>query len=65
MAPRGRFELPTFRLTAERSTIELPGNVLILLHSIGSFKLSWVGARVYGFQRSKRTLGMMYRGFLN
>jgi hypothetical protein len=26
MAPRGRFELPTFRLTAERSTIELPGN---------------------------------------
>ena len=26
VAPRGRFELPTFRLTAERSTIELPGN---------------------------------------
>ena len=39
MAPRGRFELPTFRLTAERSTIELPGNVLILLWLTGSFKL--------------------------
>ena len=26
LAPRGRFELPTFRLTAERSTVELPGN---------------------------------------
>jgi hypothetical protein len=26
LAPRGGFEPPTFRLTAERSTIELPGN---------------------------------------
>ncbi len=27
-APPGRFELPTFRLTAERSAIELRGNSL-------------------------------------
>ena len=26
LAPRGRFELPTFRLTAERSAVELTGN---------------------------------------
>ena len=41
MAPRGRFELPTFRLTAERSTIELPGNVVILLCFTGGFKLEF------------------------
>jgi hypothetical protein len=28
MAPRARFELATLRLTAECSTIELPGNGL-------------------------------------
>src|SRR5271154_3615223 len=28
MAPRARFELATFRLTAERSTVELPGSSL-------------------------------------
>ena len=39
MAPRGRFELPTFRLTAERSTIELPGNVVTLLHLTDGFNL--------------------------
>jgi hypothetical protein len=39
VAPRGRFELPTFRLTAERSTIELPGNVFILRNFMGRFKL--------------------------
>src|ERR1700730_12049241 len=33
LAPRGRFELPTFRLTAERSTIELPGNCATHLFS--------------------------------
>jgi hypothetical protein len=26
LAPRARFELATFRLTAERSTVELPGS---------------------------------------
>jgi hypothetical protein len=41
MAPRGRFELPTFRLTAERSTIELPGNVFILRKFMGRFKLAF------------------------
>src|ERR1700683_934735 len=30
MAPRARFELATFRLTAERSTVELPGSSLRL-----------------------------------
>gem|GEM_PF-4255856 len=30
LAPRARFELATLRLTAECSTIELPGNGLIL-----------------------------------
>jgi hypothetical protein len=39
MAPRGRFELPTFRLTAERSTIELPGNLVSLLHFTDGFNL--------------------------
>jgi hypothetical protein len=29
MAPRARFELATLRLTAECSTIELPGNIPI------------------------------------
>src|SRR5579859_39380 len=33
LAPRGRFELPTFRLTAECSTIELPGNISSLNYS--------------------------------
>src|ERR1700719_3270232 len=44
LAPRGRFELPTFRLTAERSTIELPGNVFILRKFMGRFKL-WFSVR--------------------
>jgi hypothetical protein len=30
MAPRARFELATLRLTAECSTVELPGNIPIL-----------------------------------
>ena len=30
LAPRARFELATFRLTAERSTVELPGSSLHL-----------------------------------
>ena len=29
MAPRARFELATLRLTAECSTIELPGNCFV------------------------------------
>jgi hypothetical protein len=50
MAPRGRFELPTFRLTAERSTIELPGNVFILRKFMGRFKLArGVGSVVWQF----------------
>ena len=30
LAPRARFELATLRLTAECSTIELPGNIPIV-----------------------------------
>ena len=33
LAPRGGFEPPTFRLTAECSTIELPGNRATTLFS--------------------------------
>ena len=50
MAPRGGFEPPTFRLTAERSTIELPGNgqVRTLVYSTLQFSanlLSFVFGR--------------------
>ena len=33
MAPRARFELATLRLTAECSTVELPGNAVICAFS--------------------------------
>ena len=32
LAPRARFELATLRLTAECSTIELPGNSVVMRH---------------------------------
>jgi hypothetical protein len=37
MAPRARFELATLRLTAECSTIELPGNCFVT----GQFSTSY------------------------
>ena len=33
LAPRARFELATLRLTAECSTIELPGNGLAIFYN--------------------------------
>ena len=47
MAPRGRFELPTFRLTAERSTIELPGNGK---QTLNLQYFAWVDHRVWAFR---------------
>src|SRR5271156_5880801 len=37
LAPRARFELATLRLTAECSTIELPGNCFV----VGQFSISY------------------------
>ena len=61
MAPRGRFELPTFRLTAERSTIELPGNVFILLCFTGGFKLQCVLVVSFGIYHAL-DLKRVYQG---
>ena len=50
LAPRAGLEPATFRLTAERSTIELPGNVFILLRFRGGFKLEvggWGHSEIY------------------
>ena len=48
MAPRARFELATLRLTAECSTIELPGIISILcyLRSIFKQRLGDMGAMI-------------------
>ena len=50
VAPRARFELATFRLTAERSTVELPGS---------SLRLQWQPNR----EKCRRATRRSQRGF--